>query len=151
MVNESGFKPGVAWDRRVQSPDQTIITSFACIKFEPDGDSRNMAALDNYSMRRTGWDCFWLDRNEINLEGIDFYAAGLEDDKAQDSKNPGVESEKGDSLAVEKPKDSARNRKKRWTSGTKLKVWVRRTLVYQLVNVGDSASSRYYMHGSNEI
>ena len=98
-------------------------------------------------MRRTAWDCFWLDRNEINLEGIDFHALDAE---TQDSKMRGVETSKGDTPEAEKRKDRAKAGKKRWTSGTKLKVWVRRTLVYQLVNVGDSAPSRYYAHGPND-
>jgi hypothetical protein len=130
----------------VQAPGQAQINSFACVKFEPDGDSKNMAALDNYSMRRTAWDCFWLDRNELNLDGIDFHT--IDADTPAADKMDGVETSKEDS-SEERAKDFIR--RKRRTMGTTLKIWVRRTIIYQLVNVGVGDSpSRYYGHSGND-
>jgi len=81
-------------------------------------------------MRRTAWDYIWIAENDLDFDNIEAQAAKLEEE--QSLPQPVSTEDKGKQPEADSDIDESSH----WgTDGVGVKVWLRRTVIYQLINL----------------
>lgn len=87
-------------------------------------------------MRRTAWDYIWISDRDINVDEIEAESARLEKGKQPEGSADGVGGDSSEVKASEGPTEDGIDESSHWgTDGLGLKVWLRRTIIYQLINL----------------
>jgi hypothetical protein len=143
MLTSSGFQRDAKWERRFQIPNQISLISTACVPLRPnegdEAEARKLTVFDQQAMRRTAWDYIWVD---VNLADIQAQLAILEalEEKGKQPEHPDSFHWNPTSPAkmVDGKTSSAAgvDETSHWgIEGVGVKVWLRRTIIYQLINL----------------
>jgi hypothetical protein len=139
IPNVSGFTRGVKYERRFQIPNQIILISTACVPLKPNEDdqaeARKLTAFAQQAMRRTAWDYIWID---LDLDDIEAQVAQRQlDNKGKQPEQITEEAEWGGPSDMKGQVDvNGIDESSHWgTDGVGVKVWLRRTIIYQLSNL----------------
>jgi hypothetical protein len=139
IPNVSGFTRGVKYERRFQIPNQIILISTACVPLKPNEDdqaeARKLTAFAQQAMRRTAWDYIWID---LDLDDIEAQVAQRQlDNKGKQPEQVTEEAEWGGPSDMRGQVDvNGIDESSHWgTDGVGVKVWLRRTIIYQLSNL----------------
>jgi hypothetical protein len=139
-----GFQRDAKWERRFQIPNQISLISTACVPLRPnegdEAEARKLTVFDQQAMRRTAWDYIWID---LNLADIEQQVARLEEESKLDKgKQPeryewtGPSEVKMTDVKISPMDTNGVNETSYWgTDGVGVKVWLRRTIIYQLINL----------------
>ena len=150
---DRGFQRDTKWERRIQIPGQVSIISTACVPLRPnegdEAEARKLTVFDQQAMRRTAWDYIWIDDRDLNLADIETQAARSENeqlskpDKGKQPEQYGGWTAGGSETKLEEKMaelttngGGAIDETSHWgTDGAGVKVWLRRTIIYQLTNL----------------
>jgi len=125
------------------------LISAACVPLRPnegdEAEARKLTVFDQQAMRRTAWDNIWIDERDLELDKIEEQAAKLDEERNK-GKQPeyangwnGPSEMKGGDTAnttVTTTNSKGIDESSYWgTDGVGLKVWLRRTIIYQLINL----------------
>jgi len=155
LTLDRGFQRDTKWERRIQIPGQVSVISAACVPLRPnegdEAEARKLTVFDQQAMRRTAWDYIWIDDRELSLADIETQAARSDEQyKPDKGKQPeqyggswaaGAASEikleeKMAELTVNTTNGGPIDETSHWgTDGAGVKVWLRRTIIYQLTNL----------------
>jgi len=96
-------------------------------------------------MRRTAWDYIWIDERDLELTTLEEQAAKLEEERGKGKQrdrypNGGwvgpSEMKGGDTSTITTADSKGVDETSHWgTDGVGVKVWLRRTIIYQLINL----------------
>ena len=144
----SGFTRNAKWERRFQIPNQIILISTACVPLKPNEDdaaeARKLTAFAQQAMRRTAWDSAWVD---IDIDALEAEIASKPTQSMLDkgklperAQNWGGPSDlKGKVDVVDDEMDDVEESNPWGVEGVGVKVWLRRTIIYQLSNLMERA------------
>jgi hypothetical protein len=152
LVKTSGFQRNSKWERRIQIPNQISLISTACVPLRPtiddEPEARKLTVFDQQAMRRTAWDCIWIHDRDLDLEDIESQATKLVEQESKvkimeyNGAFGGPDDIKADRLSSSiiggkrRGKTAAGDETSDWgTDGLGVKVWLRRTIIYQLINL----------------
>jgi hypothetical protein len=126
------------------------LISAACVPLRPnegdEAEARKLTVFDQQAMRRTAWDHIWIDERDLELDTIEAQAAKLEEERGKGKQpegyvNGGVwtgpsELKGGDTITTATTNSKGIDETSYWgTDGVGVKVWLRRTIIYQLINL----------------
>lgn len=94
-------------------------------------------------MRRTAWDYIWIDDRDLDLANLDSLVAAMELENKDKGKQPeryghdwnGPSEMKMGSVSVNGGLGGVDETSHWGTDGVGVKVWLRRTIIYQLINL----------------
>lgn len=147
FINRSGFQRNAKWERRFQIPNQISIISTACVPLRPnegdEAEARKLTVFDQQAMRRTAWDYIWIDDRDLDLANLDSLVAAMELENKNKGKQPeryghdwnGPSEMKMGSVDVNGGPGGVDETSHWGTDGVGVKVWLRRTIIYQLINL----------------
>jgi len=152
LTLDRGFARDTKWERRIQIPGQVSVISTACVPLRPnegdEAEARKLTVFDQQAMRRTAWDYIWIDDRELNVADIETQAARSDEqykpDKGKQPEQYGgnwaaggaSEAKLEEKMAELTTNGGEIDETSHWgTDGVGVKVWLRRTIIYQLTNL----------------
>ena len=162
VVDRSGFHRDSKWERRIHNPNQAVLVSASCVPLRPDeapdDEIAKILVFDQKSMRRTAWNHIWIPHSQVDLAEPDAEEPVYpQDEEIDNSENEAH----GSSSSADKGKQPERNgvhdhmgevnmnneiimttgnvaEDADWgLQGRGLKVWLRRTFIFQLMSMVD--------------
>jgi hypothetical protein len=140
--NPSGFSHISKWEKRIQSANQTVIISASCVPLRPDDapeeEFAKILVFDQKPMRRTAWNHIWIPYDQIGLESIKSASPSVPG-PAHEPKSASAEADKvPDGVPSTAENEEAVGLDATWGIPDQgLKVWLRRTFIFQLMSVPD--------------
>ena len=127
------------------------MISAACVPLRPnegdEAEARKLTVFDQQAMRRTAWDYIWIHDRDLEMDKLEEQAAKLEEEAQNRAKGKqperyanngwiGPSEMKMGDVSTTTTNSKGIDESSYWgTDGIGVKVWLRRTIIYQLINL----------------
>jgi hypothetical protein len=139
--NGSGFSHNSKWEKRIQSANQTVIISASCVPLRPDDapeeEFAKILVFDQKPMRRTAWNHIWIPYDQIGLESLKSASPPAPPPAPQPTSPPAEADKIPEGVAPTTGSEPVGPDTTWGIPDQGLKVWLRRTFIFQLMSVPD--------------